>query len=210
MDANSGPGKSVLCSKIITYIQEKTEMGVLFYFCHHFPASNEISSEVLKDFATQLLTADPGLAPYILDTFANNGEKPTKKILAEVLENLIASSKPIRLVVDGLNELSGFDQEDLIIHLLRIGETSPAECKILFSSREWVSLANLLYHRSSTFRLRDCPENINCDVAAFVHRQLKRLRQTCEPGLIDELEGSILRRADGMSISSNYAICSLD
>ena len=208
--ANSSSGKSVICSKIIEYIQEKTDMAVLFYFCHYLQTSKERISEVLKSFTTQLLIANPGLAPYVLDTFVNNGVKPTKKILTEVLENLIASSKPIRLVVDGLDECSEIDQEELVKDLLRIGEISRAECKILFSSRANLCLNKLLNSRSSNFRVHDYSENINSDITAFVHEPLKRLRQTCEPGLIDELEGLILRRAHGMSISLHYAICLLD
>ena len=210
MDANFGSGKSVLCSKIIAHIQEKTEMAVLFYFCHHSQVSKEPSSEALKNFATQLLSADPGLAPYVLDTFVNGGEKPTKKILAKVLENLIASSKPIRLVVDGLDEWPEIDQEDLVTGLLRIRETSPAECKILFSSRGTVYMHRLLHYRSSNFRLHRYSENINSDIAAFVHQSLNRLRQTFEPELIDELEGLILRTVNGMSLSLHYALFSLD
>ena len=206
--ANSGSGKSVICSKIIDYVQEKTEMTALFYFCHHSQRSKGLTNEVLKSFATKLLTANPRLAPYILDTFVDIGEKPTGRILVKILENLIASSKPIRLVVDGLDDWSENDQEDLVKALLRIGELSPAECKILFSSRETACLARLL-HLKPTFRLRDYSENINSDIAAFVHEPLKRLRQTYEPRLIDEVEGSILRRANGMSTSLHYAICLL-
>ena len=205
--ANCFSGKSVICSKIIEHIQEKTEMGILFYFCHHFQTSKEPISEVLKSFATQLLTANTGLAPYILDTFANAGRKPTKKILAEILEKLIASSsKPIRLVVDGLDEWSQIDQEDLVKDLFRIRGPSPEACKVLFSSRKTAHLTKLL-QSEPTFRLDDYVENISSNIASFVQERLTRLRQTFAPELIDELEGEILKRADGMSVCHCYAFC---
>ena len=204
--ANSGSGKSVICSKVIEHIQEKTEMVILFYFCHHFQTSKEPISEVLKSFATQLLTANPVLAPYILDTFINNGRKPTRKILADILEKLIASSKPIRLVVDGLDEWSQIDQEDLVKNLFRIRGPSPGACKLLFSSRKTAHLTKLL-RSEPAFRLDDYVENITSDIASFVQERLTRLRQTFAPELIDELEGEILKRANGMSLYLCYAVC---
>ena len=198
--ANFGSGKSVICSKIIEHIQEKTDMAVLFYFCHHHQTSKELISEVFKNFTTQFLTANPGLAPYILDTFVNNGRKPTKKILAEILERLIASSGPVRFVVDGLDEWSQIDQEDLIKDLLRIRGPSLGACKILCSSRKTAHLAKLL-QSEPTFRLEDYVENISSNIASFIHEPLERLRRTFGPELIDELENEILRRADGLLVS---------
>ena len=181
-------------------------MVILFYFCHHFQTSKEPISEVLKCFATQLLVANPGLAPYILDTFANAGRKPTKKYLAEILEKLIASSRPIRLVVDGLDEWSQIDQEDLVKDLFRIRGSSPGACKILFSSRKTAHLTKLLQSQP-TFRLDDYGENITSNIASFVQERLTRLRQTFASELVDELEGEILKRADGMSVSFCCAVC---
>ena len=204
--ANFGSGKSVICSRVIEHIQEKTEMAVLFYFCHHFQTSKELTSEVLKSFTTQLLTANSVLAPYILDTFVNNGRKPTKKILAEILERLIASSGPIRFVVDGLDEWSQIDQEDLIKDLFRIRGPSPGACKVLISSRKTAHLTKLL-QSEPTFRLEDYVENISSNIASFIHEPLERLRHTFGPELINELENEILKRADSMLISLCYAIC---
>ena len=204
--ANFSSGKSVICSKIIEHIQEKTEMAVLFYFCHHSQTSKELISEVLKSFATQLLTANRGLAPYILDTFVYNGRKPTKKILVEILERLIAFSGPIRFVVDGLDEWSRIDQEDLIKDLFRIRGPSPGACKILLSSRKSAHLTMLL-QSEPTFRLEDYVEDISSNIASFVHESLERLRHIFGPELIHELENEILKRADGMVISLCYAIC---
>ena len=204
--ANPGSGKSVICSKIIEYIQEMTEMTAAFYFCHHFQTSKESTNEVLKSFATQLLIANPGIAPYIWDTFVNNGRKPTKKILAEILEKLIASSGPIRFVVDGLDEWSHVDQEYLIKDLFRIRGPSPAACKILLSSRKTAHLTKLL-ESEPTFRLEDYVENISSNIASFVQEPLRRLRHTFGSELINELESEILKRADGILAALCYAIC---
>ena len=204
--ANFGSGKSVICSRIIEYIQEKTEMAVLFYFCHHFQTSKDLISEVLKNFTTQLLIANPGLAPYILDTFVNNGRKPTKKILAEILEKLIASSGPIRFVVDGLDEWSQSDQEDLVKDLSRIRGPLPGACKILLSSRKTAHLSKLL-QSEPTFRLDDYVKNISSNIASFVQERLTHLRNTFGPELIDELESEISKRADGLLVSRCHGIC---
>ncbi|CAD6565730.1 MAG: hypothetical protein ASARMPREDX12_006744 [Alectoria sarmentosa] len=120
LNGKPGAGKSVICSKLVEHVQEKTDMAVIYYFCPHHQASQTSASEVLRSFATQLLTGNASLAPYILETFANNGQKPTKKNLGMILEKMITSVSSLRIIVDGLDECLQEDQDEIIQDLLRI------------------------------------------------------------------------------------------
>ena len=59
----SQKGKSVICSKLVGHIQAQTDIVVIYYFCSYLQASLSVPSDVLRNFATQLLQADSELAP---------------------------------------------------------------------------------------------------------------------------------------------------
>ena len=192
-------GKSVICSKIVEHVQNITGMVVIFYFCHHHQNSQSQANEVLRTFTTQLLAANTELAPYILETFANNGLKPTKKHLGVILEKMIASFTAVRIVVDGLDECPQSDQDEIIQDLLSIKGVTPGACKVLLSSRKLSSISRFLEARP-TIRLDDNAGNVNSTISSFVHSQLELLRQKFDPIMIDELGRQILAKANGESL----------
>ena len=62
----------------------------------------------------QLLASSTDLAPYILDNYANNGLRPSKKILMAIIGELILSLDSVRLLVDGLDEWPHRVQEEVL------------------------------------------------------------------------------------------------
>lgn len=191
-------GKSVICSKLIEHIQEKTNIVTIFYFFSHNQTFPKHATEVLRSFATQLLAASAGLAPYILETFANSGQRATKRNLAIIIEKMIASLQNIRIVVDGLDECPQDEQDEVIEDLLRIRGPVPGACKVLLSSRKHRNISKLLQSQP-TFRLDDNAENINATIASFVQPRLQYLRQAFSSEIIDELGRQLLAKANGCS-----------
>jgi len=190
-------GKSIICSKIIGHIQDTTDTLVIYYFCSHRQLSLGLSSEILRNLATQLLAAKKELAPYILETFANNGLRPTKKSLGIILEKLIASAdKAVRIVVDGLDECSRDDYEEVIEDLLVIKGPSAGACKILIASQKIASMSKLLQLKP-TVRLDDYPENVNHTISLYVNSQLRNLHHEFSSELIEDLGYQIMTKAHG-------------
>ena len=74
-------------------------MTLIYYFYPHYQASQTQMSGILRNFVTQLLARNASLSPYILETFANNGQKPTKKILGAILEKMITSIPSLRILL---------------------------------------------------------------------------------------------------------------
>ena len=189
-------GKSVICSKLIEHIQGKSKMVVIFYFFSRHQNLQKHATEVLRSFASQLLAANTDLAPYILENFANNGQRPTKKNLGVILEKMIASLPTIRIVIDGLDECPQSEQEEIIEDLLRIRGRVSGACKVLFSSRKHRTISKYLQSKP-TLRLDDNAENVNATIASFVQPRLQYLRTGFDPIIVDELGSQLLSKANG-------------
>lgn len=177
-------------------------MTVIYYFCPHLQASQTQVSDILRSFATQLLAGNPSLAPYILETFASNGQKPTKKNLGTIIEKMVSSLPSLRIVMDGLDECLQDDQDEIIQDLLRIKGPAPGACKLCISSRMHRSISRWLHSRP-TVRLDDNTDNVNSTISSFIHPRLQSLRDTFSPAIVDSLENRLLKKADGSPSPAN-------
>ena len=171
-------------------------MTIIYHFYPHRQASQTPASEILRNFATQLLTGNASLAPYILETFANNGQKPTKKNLGTILEKMITSLSSLRIVVDGLDEYPQDDQDEMIQDLLKIKGSVLGACKLLFSSRKHRSISGWL-HLKPTIRLDDNTDNVNSAISSFIYPRLQSLRDRFGPEFVDGLGNKLLEKANG-------------
>ena len=171
-------------------------MAIIYYFCPHHQASQTKSSDVLRSLATQLLARTTSLAPYVLETFASNGQQPTKKNLGKILEKMITSLPSLRIVFDGLDECLQDDQDEIIEDLLRIKRPTPGACKLLFSSQKHRSIYRRL-HLKPTIGLDDNTENINSTISSFIHPRLQTLRDRFSSVIVDHLENLLLDKANG-------------
>ena len=189
-------GKSVVCSKIIKHLQSNDNTKIIYYFCRHDQATRYPATDVLKEFATQLLAANRELAPYILDTFANNGLKPAKKYLTIIVDTLIAALPSVRIIVDGLDELPQNAQEEVIKDLLTLTGPSAGVCKLLISSQCISTITKALGNKPQ-FRLEDCSGSVDAAIATFIKPRMDELRQIFDPSTVDGLELKILNKAQG-------------
>lgn len=199
MELTQQVGKSVICSKIIDHLQSSDSTKIIYYFCRHDQATEVEATDILKEFATQLLAANPELAPYILDTFANKGLKPTKKQLTIIVERLIAVLPSVRIIVDGLDEYPKNAQEEVMKSLLASKGSSAGACKLLLSSQCIPTIAKTLGNKPQ-LRLEDCSENVDATIATFVKPRMDELRQRFDPSTVDGLESKILEKAQGETL----------
>lgn len=189
-------GKSVICSKIIGHIRDDAGMAVAFFFCSHLQSSQRWPNEVLRSLSTQLLVANTGLAPYILETFANNGLRATKKSLGVIIEKLISSLSQVRIIVDGLDECAQNEHGEIIEDLLKIKGPTAGACKVLISSRKFTSISKLL-RTKAVVRLDDYPDHVNVAISSFVHARLCDLHLRFNTDIVEELGRQIIAKANG-------------
>ena len=176
-------------------------MTIIYYFCPHHQASQTHASEILRSFTTQLLAKNTSLAPYILETFANNGQRPTKKNLGAILEKMITSLPSLRIIVDGLDECLPDDQDEILQDLLKIRGPVAGSCKLLLSSRKHRSISRWL-HSLPTIRLDDNTGNVNSTISSFISPRLQSLRGLFSRTIVDDLEDQLLAKANGCRFPS--------
>ena len=170
-------------------------MIVIYYFCSHQQHCPNLSNEILRSLTAQLLATHSELAPYVLETFANNGQRPNKKSLGLILEKLIGSLSSVRILIDGLDECAQDDQEEILDDLLRIRGPMSGMCKVLFSSRKVPSVTKALQSRP-VLALDDYSANIDETISIFVHSRLTALRRDFSHNLIEDLGKQILAKAN--------------
>ena len=191
-------GKSTICSKLIENIQERDNMEVIYYFCSHEQSSSKLPNEILRNLTAQLLAINPELALYVLENFANNGARPQKKNLATILEKLIALSSLVRVIVDGLDECSQSDHEEIIDDLLRIRGPAPGTCKVLLSSRKILSISKILQD-NTTIGMDDHRAQVDGTISSFVDSRLRSMHEDFSRNLLDDLGRQIIVKANGKS-----------
>ena len=187
-------GKSVVCAKIIEHIQENTTSTAAFFFCGHQSSSQKQAKDLFRNIAAQLLRANISMSPYILETFASNGLRPTIKNLQTIVEKLVECLISVRIVVDGIDESDPSDQRDMLTDLLKM--RSLRSCKILFSSRRQPSISKFLQTKP-TIKLENHADSVNNTISCLVHARLGDLRRKFGEGTVNELEGQIIEKADG-------------
>ena len=146
--------------------------------------------------SSQLLVKNPTLAPYILETFANHGQKPSKKSLDVILERLLVSLPYVRIIIDGIDEYPLPDQDELFDDLKRLEEMMPKSCKMIFSSRK-IPLIIKHFHTKPTVRLEDHAEDVKGGIASLVGSRLGKLKFDFEPEVIESLERKLVEKANG-------------
>ncbi len=138
-----------------------------------------------------MLVANAELAFYILDTFASQTLRLTKKHLKVILEKLITSLSSVQIMINDLNECASSEQEKILENLLRIKESVSKVCKILLFSRKLSSICKLLQVKS-TLQLNDHAESVNSTIMFFIHQRLESLHQNFDFVKIDELKNEII------------------
>lgn len=115
-----------------------------------------------------------------------------------ILEKLLTSLPVTRIIVDGLDECPGNEQDEVLEDLLRLRGPIPGACKVLISSRMNRTISKILDSKPN-FRLNDNAENVNASIASFVRPQLQYLRTEFDSKIIDELGHHLLSKANGWS-----------
>ena len=184
-----------MCSKIVEHIQDKENMVVIYYFCSS-DGTKARATAMLRSLSSQLLAANRTLAPYVLEMFANNGLKPSRKSLGTIVERLLNSLPNVRIVIDGLDECSLEDQEDCLNNLTRIKGAVPDTCKIMVSSRKIPSLTKLL-QSVHMIRLEDNAYESDRAISRFIESELEKLKSRFSPDIIDYLQQKLKSKANG-------------
>ncbi|KAH8823893.1 ankyrin repeat-containing domain protein [Flagelloscypha sp. PMI_526] len=181
-----GTGKTVISSFVIETLRTRDDIYVAFYY-FEFTNSATLSEEaLLRSLIAQLAVASSTLVRALYQKHNNGSLQPQLSTLHSTLNELVsASSKPIFIVIDALDELPLPQRKYLLQSLLTSCKLDGAfRARVMVTSREEVDICREF--ETIDFELGVQGDLVRQDIAAFVDRQLEAQKWTLWPR--DEIE----------------------
>ncbi|PNP79792.1 hypothetical protein FNYG_06885 [Fusarium nygamai] len=208
LNGTQGSGKSVIVSKVIESLQESTEPGsnaVVYHYCRFTNPSSLSPTNLVGSLIGQLLkqssnpTALLEVVNIVYEKHHKRSAHPSLQDLQSLFTDLSNYFERIILVIDGLDEMSGYWE---ILDFLEALPEVDTEFKVLIASRAGMGLNDAF---SSCFKITITSTDVASDIESLVRKKLnkRRFRGSEVEAVIKEL----IVRADGMFI---WVICQID
>ncbi|KAI7759893.1 hypothetical protein LZL87_010315 [Fusarium oxysporum] len=209
LNGTQGSGKSVIVSKVIESLQESIlESGsnaVVYHYCRFTNPASLSPANLVGSLIGQLLKqySNPSA---LLEVVKNVYEKHRKRSAHPSLQDLQALFtdlsnyfERVLLVIDGLDEMSGYWE---ILDFLETLPEADTEFKVLIASRAGMGLDDAF---SSCFRVTITSTDVASDIESLVRKKLSKRR--FRGSEVEEVIKELIIRADGMFI---WVICQID
>ncbi|KAM5375793.1 hypothetical protein ACJZ2D_005849 [Fusarium nematophilum] len=194
-----GSGKSILAARLISFLRTDPSRRVCYFFCDFNTPTLAASGHIFKVIAAQLLRMSPDFAPYLYEECIARAQRASSGVLQKLLPPLMAQIDDVRLVVDGINEISASEHRKLISDLLRLTKTVRA-CKLLLISQD-IPTISVQLAKQARLSMADEKENVQKDLAAIVKGSLEDLNSHHSGALgetvLEDLQSRILQKAEG-------------
>ncbi|KAH8824072.1 hypothetical protein DL96DRAFT_246293 [Flagelloscypha sp. PMI_526] len=194
-----GTGKTVMSSFIIQTLLDREDTYVAYYY-FEFTNPSTLSEEALfRSLVAQLAVASARVTRTLYQKHNNGGLQPQLKTLRTTLKELVsASSKPVFIVIDALDELPLPQRKYLVQTLLTFCSSDGAsQTHIMLTSREEVDILRAL-EKKVDFELGVQGDLVRQDIAAFVDTQLEDEKWNAwPPEEIQKVRRLLNERADG-------------
>ncbi len=193
-------GKSVLSSKIISFVQSNPKQRVLFFFCDYHTPAYGIAAHIFRVFCCQVLRFLPELVSFFYDEYLCKDLSPSAAVLKRALSTILKDLEFGRLVVDGIDELPPREHKSLINELVDLTISSGDTCKLLICSQDLPSISPTL-SRKLKIPLGDEKEGIQKDIKTIVAKALEDLNENrggmLEVELLNNMAKKIVDKAEG-------------
>ncbi|KAF5703419.1 ankyrin protein [Fusarium mundagurra] len=209
LNGTQGSGKSVIVSKVIESLQESTlEPGsnaVVYHYCRFTNPSSLSPTNLIGSLIGQLLkqSSHPSVLLEVVNKVYEKHRKrsahPSLQDLQTLFTDLSNYFERVLLVIDGLDEMSGYWE---ILDFLETLPDADTEFMVLIASRAGMGLDDAF---SSSFKVTITSTDVASDIESLVRKKLnkRRFRGPEVESVIKEL----IVRADGMFI---WVICQID
>jgi hypothetical protein len=195
----------VLTSHVIQHLRETPDFTTVFFFCNSHTDRADLCSQILRTLILELLRSQPHLTSHIFEHYARQGRTPSLGQIKKLLPDLLSAVSSVRIVIDGLDECQEKDQKAILTELLSAVRTSTSPCKIFVSSRAETFISKALQKRP-TISLTEKAERqkVNEDIQEYVRHSLMALRETFLSTLVDDVERTVVRKAQGKYRNACY------
>lgn len=136
---------------------------------------------------------------FLYDECVVAGRTPSISFLKLILPKLLTAFKDIRIIIDGIDEVSPSQHRELMKTLVSIAE-SQENCKLLFSSQDIPSIKGNLKGKPTLFIGAESSA-VAKDINTIVESSLEEINDkhggSIPADTLTEVHGSILERAQG-------------
>ncbi|OCL10848.1 hypothetical protein AOQ84DRAFT_425849, partial [Glonium stellatum] len=180
-----GAGKTILASRIIGTIQslEKSNpISVVFFYCKHNDPERNTFCAIAKDILAQLLNANDGLLPYILEKAASSGHTVLQSLdLAKhLLEIALKSLEKVYVVIDGLDECERKEKKKITTWFREmiddLAGTDSDNLRCLFFSQDDGEIGKLLAAKASIVKIT--AHDTKADIEKYISIQSEKIQAT--------------------------------
>jgi hypothetical protein len=203
--AHYAAGKTVTCSYIIQHVELTPTLALCYYFCNSQDNGN-VSHDILRTLALQLLRCDPDLCSLIANDYVYSGLPCGVTQIRKLIPQLLAVVSNSRIIIDGVDECSPSSQRAILEDLQSVCLGSTSSCKILFSSRAEPQIKKIFLSKPQI--LLDGREEIDLDIRSYVKYKLGDL-QTSDQSLLDKIELILVSKAGGINPKTSLSAGSL-
>ncbi|KAJ5704064.1 DNA-directed RNA polymerase II subunit RPB1 [Penicillium malachiteum] len=209
-----GAGKSVLSATVVQVVKHNN-FQALYFFCGLHQSDKQAALSAFRSLVAQLSRANSDCASYVYLNHIQNGHQLSLPRMKEILQSALPSMGPVRIVLDGLDELLLEEQEKLLKSILPLLHSEDLErtCKLLLSSRD---TANISVHMSRISKIDLNREQRSRDPAieSFIKEELATLRASFDDmnidgELVEDIEKDMIDKADGMFLWVRLVVSSL-
>ncbi|KAK8109245.1 hypothetical protein PG984_015046 [Apiospora sp. TS-2023a] len=200
VNGKPGSGKSVLCAQLIRFLRSDPNRKVCFFFCDFQTPSHSISTHILRSIASQILHIVPDAVPYIYNEYVGKPQPPSGQTLKRILHNLFSLAGDLRLVIDGIDEISPSEHQILLKDLLQLTKAAP-NLKLIVVSQDISTISKPLF-KQNKLRMSDERCSIEKDLSLIVRDSLEEIAgfhgDQIGKDVLGQLESDILKKAEGM------------
>lgn len=188
----------MLTSHVIQNLRENPDFTTIFFFCNSYTDRADLCSQILRTLILELLRSQPQLTSHILEYYARQGRTLSLRQIKKLLPDLLSAVSSVRIVIDGLDECQEEDQKSILTELLSAVKTSTSPCKIFVSSRAETFISKALRKRPTiSLTERREREKVDEDIQEYVKHSMMALRDTFPDTLVDDVERTVVRKAQG-------------
>ncbi|KAI8622934.1 hypothetical protein F5Y19DRAFT_468906 [Xylariaceae sp. FL1651] len=195
-----GSGKSVLSAQVVHYLRN-SQRPVCFFFCDFHTPPESVTARIFKMICAQMVSMSHHLVPYLYEEYVSEGKPASSTVLKQLLPHLLQHVDDLRIVVDGVDEVSSSIHRNLIKDLLSLTKLPDTKCRLLVVSQDVPSISTQLA-RAPRLSLNEESRSIERDLSMIIDDRLEDINDQHSGALgedvICSVKRDILAKAEGM------------
>lgn len=193
----------MLCAQLVQHLRHLNKGPVAFYICSLRTNKQYGLDQALRSLAARLIQHSRDHAAFVYRDYVLKGISPSVSVLKQLIPILVSGMPGCRLLIDGLDECTRAEQEEMlkVIMPFAVGKPAGTNCKIVIFSQDTDYIRRTL-KRHTSISLGDQSIFMEDSIKSFVQHELGELRLNLDDMVIPDdvmtaIEQEIISKADG-------------